>query len=116
MKAVKFSHVARHLTALLLACLTLALLFSLPSIIHPKNRPPVEISIHSDQDTSSIENAIAALHRNDIAVHAYKDHFPPAAEGTAIIFQAVGFLLLTGVILFLYKMYCRLLRLPPAAA
>jgi len=116
MQAAKASYVIRHFAALLLAGLTLSFLFSLPSLIHPTNTPPIEITIRSDQDTSGIETAITALHRQDIKIHTYKGHFPPTSAGTAILFQAVGFLLLTGVILFLYKMYCRLLRLPPAAA
>jgi hypothetical protein len=104
----------KNLLALFLACLTAAVLFSCLVLIHPGlNQRPVHVEIRSDGDTHDIVEAINALHRQDVDIHTAKTFRSESFSPTMIPFATLAFMVLTGVILFFYKVYCRWLGTMP---
>ncbi len=104
----------KNLLAFILSCLTAAVLFSCLVLIHPGlNKSAVQVEIRSDGDTHDIVNAVNALHRPDVDVDTEKT-FRGESFGPAMIpFMTLVFMVFTGVILFFYKLYCRMLGAPP---
>jgi len=89
-------------------------LFSCLVLIHPAlNQRPVQVEIRSDGDTHDIVEAVNALHRPDIDLKTSKTFRAESFSPTMIPFMTLAFMILTGVILFFYKLYCRWLGASP---
>jgi hypothetical protein len=104
----------KNLLAFFLACLTAAVLFSCLVLIHPGlNQRAVQVEIRSDGDTHDIVEAVNALHRPDIDIKTSKSYRGESFSPTMIPFATLVFMIATGVILFFYKLYCRMLGATP---
>jgi len=104
----------KNLLAFFLSCLTAAILYSCLVLIHPGlNTSPVQVEIRADSDTHDIVNAVNALHRPDVAVKTLRSYRSESFAVTTIPFMTVALMITTGVILFFYKLYCRMLGATP---
>ena len=104
----------KNLLAFFLSCLTSAVLFSCLVLIHPGlNQRAVQVEIRSDGDTHDIAEAVKALHRPDVDIQTSKSYRGESFSPTMIPFMTLVFMIGTGVILFFYKLYCRVLGAAP---
>ncbi len=104
----------KNLLAFFLSCLTAAVLYSCLVLIHPGlNQSPVQVDIRSDGDTHDIVNAVNALHRPDVDVKTLKSYRGESFALMTIPFMTLALMIATGVILFFYKLYCRMLGATP---
>ena len=106
----------KSLLAFFLACLTVTLLFSSITLLHPVNtfQRPVQVVIRSDGDVHDIVTAVASLHRQDVDIQTMKSFSTPRPFSFYMLpFMALGFMIITGLVLFFYKLYCRWLGCSP---
>ena|ERR1700733_13463710 len=104
----------KNLLAFFLSCLTTSVLFSCllvfdAGLVHR----PVEVQIRSDGDTHAIVAALDALNRPDVDIQTSKSFLSEAFSPTMIPFITLVLMILTGVVLFFYKLYCRWLGATP---
>ncbi len=105
----------KNLLAFILACLTASVLFSCLLVFDAGlHQRPVQVEIRSDSDTQDIVNAVIALHRPDVDITTSKSFMAEAFSLTLIPFITLVLMILTGVILFFYKLYCRWLGAAPS--
>ena len=102
----------RKLVAYILACVSVSFLLSACTYLSPHSGRTIKVTIRSDSDVSPVVEALGTLHRNDIEIHTSKS---AAATNPffALVAGTLGMMMLTGFVLFLYKAFCQLLRVPP---
>jgi hypothetical protein len=72
------------------------------------------VNIQSDSDVRDVVAAVESLKRQDIDVHTSKRIDLRARPiFLTIPLMAFGFMLMTGLVLVFYKLYCRWLGAPP---
>jgi len=104
----------KNLLAFFLACLTAAVLFSCLLIFDAGlNKRPIQVEIRSDSDTHPIVAAIDALNRPDVDVQTSRSFLSEAFSPTMIPFITLVLMIMTGVVLFFYKLYSRWLGATP---
>jgi hypothetical protein len=105
----------KTLLAFFLACLTVSGLLSSCTLLHPTlHQRPIQVNISSDNDVHDVVTAVEALHRPDIDVHTMKASSISSGSFFWLLpFWALGFMLITGLVLFFYKIYCRWLHVNP---
>ena len=104
----------KNLLAFILSCLTAAVLYSCLVLLHPGlNQSAVQVEIRSDGDVQDIVAAVNALHRPDTGVRLVKSFRAESFSPLTIGFMTLVFMIFTGVILFFYKLYCRMLGATP---
>jgi hypothetical protein len=107
----------KQFLAFFLACSTIPVILGVFDSLIPNSNlsRPIEVTIRSNGDTHDIVTAIEALHRQDIDIHTMKNFtFSGVFWFLEIPRMAVGLTLLTGLVLVFFKLYCRLLHIPPA--
>jgi hypothetical protein len=104
----------KNLFALFLSCLTVTVLFFGIGLLGlaTKNYHPVYVQIRTNVDVHDIINAIQSLHRSDAEIKTQKD---PISGNWAVTIPdaAIGFMLMTGLVLFIYKHVCRWMKITP---
>lgn len=100
----------KSLLAFFLASLTTSLLLSTITLIHPGGtyQRPVQVVIRADNDVHDIVTAVESLHRQDIDVQTMKGF--SAKRGSFFFmapFMALGIMMMTGLTLIFYRLYCR---------
>jgi hypothetical protein len=106
----------KSLLAFFLAGLTISLLLSMVTLIHPPNtfQRPVQVEIRSDTDVHDIVTAVVSLKRQDVDIKTMKSFSTPRSFSPFTIpFMALGCMMITGLTLFFYKLYCRWLGIAP---
>jgi hypothetical protein len=106
----------KSLLAFFLASLTTSLVLSTITLIHPGGtyQRPVQVIIRADNDVHDIVTAVESLHRQDVDVQTMKSF---SAKRVSFFFtapfMALGIMIMTGLTLFFYKLYCRWLGVVP---
>jgi len=104
----------KHLLAFFLSCLTVTLiLFGIGFFgLSLKHYHPVRVEIRSNADVHDIITAIQSLHRTDVEIKTLKN--PLSANWMTNLFgAAIGFMMLTGLVLFFYKRICCWMGISP---
>jgi hypothetical protein len=104
----------KNLLAFFLSCLTMSLiLFGIGFFgLSLKHYHPVRVEIRSSVDVHDIITAIQSVHRTDVEIKTLKDPFS-ANWAVTILSGAVGFMMLTGFVIFIYKQICRRIGILP---
>jgi hypothetical protein len=104
----------KNMLAFILSSLTVTVLFSSLSLFHPNlNQRAVQVEIRADGDTHDIVEAVEALHRQDVDIRTEKSLRTGTFTLTMLPAMVLGLLLMTGLNLIFYKLYCRWLEVPP---
>jgi hypothetical protein len=102
------------LVAYQLACLLIAGLFVGYSYLVAPSEPPTSIMIRTNADTDEAINAIEGLHLKDAKVmRVTSDPVTLASYIKMTLFSAIGLAIVTGLVLFFYKLFCRWLKIEP---
>jgi hypothetical protein len=104
----------KHLLAFFLSCLTITLIFFGIGLLglSLKHDHPVRVQIRSNVDVHDIITAIQSVHRTDVEIKTVKDPFS-TNWATTILGGAVGFMMLTGFVILIYKQICRWIGISP---
>jgi hypothetical protein len=104
----------KNLLAFFLSCLTMTLmLFGIGLLgLTSKHYHPVRVQIRSSVDVHDIITAIQSVHRTDVDIKTVKDPFA-ANWATTILGGSIGFMVLIGFVMFIYKHICRWMGISP---
>jgi hypothetical protein len=105
----------KPLLAFYLDCLTVSLLFSCFTLlpVGRLNQRPTQVVVRSDSDVHDIVVAVESLHRQDVDVQTMKSS--PVSKRSLLFtapFMALGFMMIVGLVIFFYRCFCRLLKIP----
>ncbi len=97
----------KNLLAFFLSCLMMtSILFGIGFLGSSLNHyQPVHVQIRSNVDVHDIITAIQSVHRTDVVIKTVKDPFT-TNWATTLFGGAIGFMMLTGLVLFFYKLIC----------
>ncbi|MCE0521935.1 MAG: hypothetical protein LV480_03390 [Methylacidiphilales bacterium] len=99
--------------ALLLACITVAFVFSLLTLMPRPDQGKTKVKIESPGDVSDIVTAIESLKRTDVDITTSTAAFEWGFTIRTAFIVALAMLINFGIILFFYKLYCRWFGITP---